>query len=263
MDKKYCPACGQDVPLERSLEGKYLLICCEYCGLGLGVQLASAEVVRQYQSGEAGDSAEQPSLARVDLKKQTRQIVAAVEKPVRNDPRSIGTSSDWSFGAIPRLDANGAEAPPAAEKTPARRMKRVMVVEDSDFLRTVTRDILTERQLAREVIDSPDGQAFLEEFSRLAAAGKKPDLVILDVRMPGLDGREAAFALRSIENAFGAKRTPILFFSAMLCDADFKQTLKEIRNARYIRKADEDPQQLGERIATVLERLVDGARAKA
>jgi hypothetical protein len=72
-----------------------------------------------------------------------------------------------------------------------------------------------------------------------------------------LAGRAAATAMRAVEVALGVKRTPILFFSAVLCDEPFKQMLETLGNAKYVRKSDGgDPQQLGERIVAVLERLV-------
>ena len=62
-----------------------------------------------------------------------------------------------------------------------------------------------------------------------------------------MDGRDVAFALRAIEAGLGVKRTPLLFFSAVLCDEPFKQVLADLGNAKYIRKAEGgDVQQLGE-----------------
>ena len=140
-------------------------------------------------------------------------------------------------------------------------MRRVVVVEDSALLREVTRDLLTERELASEVVDCDDGPSFIEAFTKAIKAGEKPDLVVLDVKMPGMDGREAAYAVRAIEKGLGVKRTPILFFSAMLCDAEFKGMLRDIGNARYIRKSEGgEPEELGNRIASVLERLLGASR---
>ena len=67
MDKKYCPACGQDVPLERTLQGNYLLIGCKLCGLGLGVKLASADELRRFQAQEGN------SLGRVEVVRRSMQ----------------------------------------------------------------------------------------------------------------------------------------------------------------------------------------------
>ncbi|MEZ4468623.1 MAG: response regulator [bacterium] len=238
-DRRDCPSCGMQVELERTLESGYVLVACQICGLGLGVRPATAAEVREL-NGESPDT-----LARVGVVKRGG-LGAIVEKAPAADPRA----------ADPRA---APEPPPERPAPPPRQMRRVFVVEDSAFLRALTRDLLLERQLAREVQDWPDGPAFIEAFARAVHAGEKPDLVILDVRMPGMDGREAAYAIRAIETVHDQKRTPILFFSGVLCDEPFKESLKELTNARYVRKSDEDVQRLGERIAEVLGRLVGAA----
>lgn len=280
---KYCPSCGQDVSLDATLEGAYLMMSCTNCGLGLGLKVANSEEIHLFQSGTPPVPALPPvasGLARVGLQKRTIPVVGAVERPGPVDPRGAGPAASLSpepsgemFGSgesvlstqamqavqvmAPPGNSAGAAAGEPSLGGPVRQMRCVFLVEDSTFLRQVARDLLTSRNLAKEVIESADGPAFLEEFTRASLAGRKPELVILDVRMPDLDGREVAFALRAIEAGLGVKRTPILFFSAVLCDEPFKQVLADLGNAKYIRKAEGgDVQQLGERIVAVLERLV-------
>ncbi len=285
MAQKYCPSCGQDVPTETSLEGSFTMTYCSICGLGLGVKAATTEDLRRMrglpdsappQPMSTPPPAGEPALGRVGLAKRQVAVAAAVERPSPPDPRTASTpaagleSIEHSVASA-SVERSGEWAPGTSSETsaerraresvdPARKMRKVMVVEDSTLLRQVTRDLLAERDLAGEVVDCDDGASFLERFTRDTRAGAKADLVVLDVRMPGMDGREAAYAVRAIETALGAtKRTPILFFSAMLCDAEFKTALRDIGNARYIRKTEGgDPQELGERIASVLERLVGG-----
>jgi CheY-like chemotaxis protein len=280
---KYCPSCGQDVPLDATLEGAYLMMSCTNCGLGLGLKVANSEDIHLFQSGTPPVPAVPPvgaaaGLARVGLQRRSVPVVGAVERPAPSDPRSaesggpltpegsgemfgsgenvISTREMQAVQVMPVPASSSAQAEPSLGG-PVRQMRCVFLVEDSTFLRQVARDLLTSRNLAKEVIESADGPAFLEEFTRATLAGRKPELVILDVRMPDLDGREVAFALRAIEAGLGVKRTPILFFSAVLCDEPFKQVLADLGNAKYIRKAEGgDVQQLGERIVAVLERLV-------
>jgi len=257
--KKYCPSCGEHVGVEASLEGAYLLTACGRCGLGLGVKVANAQEVQAM----AGRSAPAPAPAPVNgvppRATPSPQITTSgsMERLARGP-----SASDEAMASYERSAAGvSAESTPRAGGA-VKQMRRVYLVEDSDFLRQVARDLLTERQLAREVVDLPDGQAFLEAFTRATAAGNKPDLVILDVRMPEIDGRDAARAMRAIELGIGVKRTPILFFSGVLCDEPFKALLKELGNAKYIRKAESgDVQKLGERIVAVLQRLVGARKA--
>jgi CheY-like chemotaxis protein len=68
--------------------------------------------------------------------------------------------------------------------------KTVLVVDDEPVLRTIVREILHEEGYA--VIEAPDGRVMLEIMAR-----QRPDLVLMDVMMPGVDGREAYRELRS------------------------------------------------------------------
>lgn len=69
-------------------------------------------------------------------------------------------------------------------------MKTVLVVDDEPVLRVLMREILQDEGYA--VIDASDGQSMLDLLQ-----GVHPDLVLMDVMMPGIDGREAYQALRS------------------------------------------------------------------
>src|SRR5918994_3059876 len=69
-------------------------------------------------------------------------------------------------------------------------MKTVLVVDDEPVLRGIMREILNEEGYA--VIEAADGHVMLEIMTR-----ERPDLVLMDVMMPGVDGREAYRQLRS------------------------------------------------------------------
>jgi CheY-like chemotaxis protein len=69
-------------------------------------------------------------------------------------------------------------------------MKTVLVVDDEPGLRAVVREILDDEGYA--VLEAPHGPAMLELL-----AEEHADLVLLDVMMPGGDGREAYRELRA------------------------------------------------------------------
>ena len=68
--------------------------------------------------------------------------------------------------------------------------KTVLVVDDEPVLRAIVREILHEEGYA--VIEAADGRLVPEIMAR-----ERPDLVLMDVMMPGVDGREAYQQLRS------------------------------------------------------------------
>ena len=69
-------------------------------------------------------------------------------------------------------------------------MKTVLVVDDEPGLRAVVRAVLDNEGYA--VLEAAHGKAMLELLAR-----ERPDLVLLDVMMPGGDGREAFRELRT------------------------------------------------------------------
>ena len=69
-------------------------------------------------------------------------------------------------------------------------LKTILVVDDEPVLRTIVREILHEEGYA--VIEAADGRVMLEIMAR-----ERPDLVLMDVMMPGIDGCEAYQQLRS------------------------------------------------------------------
>jgi two-component system cell cycle response regulator DivK len=70
------------------------------------------------------------------------------------------------------------------------RGARVLVTDDEDLVRTVYAEVL--RRYGAEVAEAADGA----EGVSLARA-LRPDLVLMDLRMPGTDGWEALAALRA------------------------------------------------------------------
>jgi uncharacterized protein (TIGR02266 family) len=87
---------------------------------------------------------------------------------------------------------------------------RILVADDEPYIVLAVRDVL--RDLEAEVLDAADGQQALE-----LARAERPDLVLLDVRMPGLDGFQVAEALKSDP---GTADIPVVFFTAVSGTSD-------------------------------------------
>jgi DNA-binding response OmpR family regulator len=78
---------------------------------------------------------------------------------------------------------------------------RILVVDDDDDIRGLLRTLL--ERAGHEVTDSPDGRAGLR-----ALYDRSPDLVILDVTMPGLDGWTTLERIREVSDV------PVLMLTA-------------------------------------------------
>ncbi len=74
-------------------------------------------------------------------------------------------------------------------------MRRVLVVDDEPHIRTVLRGYL--RADGYEVTEAADGEAAMVEMR-----DNPPDLVLLDVMLPGIDGLEVLRRLRSFSDAY-------------------------------------------------------------
>lgn len=80
-------------------------------------------------------------------------------------------------------------------------MKKILVVDDEPSIRRLLNVALSSRGF--EVVEAEDG---LQAMGMVAA--EKPDLIVLDVMMPGLTGHQVHDRLRQKPET---KETPILF----------------------------------------------------
>ena len=84
------------------------------------------------------------------------------------------------------------------------RRRRVLLVDDDAAIRVICS--LNLRAAAFEVSEAPDGRQGFEQATR-----HPPDLVVSDLRLPGLDGLALAEALRHDE---ATRSVPVVFLSS-------------------------------------------------
>ena len=124
----------------------------------------------------------------------------------------------------------------------------VLVADDEESIRVLCRVNLQVEGV--EVLEARDGSEALEIAMR-----ERPDLVLLDVMMPEIDGWEVA---RSLAEDPATRTIPILFMTA-LAGADDRRRGFDAGGVGYIVKPF-DPIRLGEKVNRTLELLDNGDR---
>ena len=101
--------------------------------------------------------------------------------PEMATPASVSTHFDLLEEHIPPSRGSGAHGQPAS---------KVLLVDDEDSLRRVMRDLLEREGYA--VTEARDGVQALDQVDRVG-----PDIIVLDLNLPGLDGYGVLSHLRS------------------------------------------------------------------
>lgn len=105
----------------------------------------------------------------------------------------------------------------------------IVVVDDDIVNLRTARDILLERGM--KVSTARSGKDFLRFME-----SKRPDLVLLDIRMPEMDGFEVYQRLREFEKQEGIPNTPVIFLTSEE-DGSIENMCLEMGAADYIRKS--------------------------
>jgi DNA-binding response OmpR family regulator len=120
-------------------------------------------------------------------------------------------------------------------------MARILIAEDERDIRDLVDFTLT--FAGHEVFKVANGQEAVERAPEI-----KPDLILLDVRMPRMTGYDACRALKQMD-AF--KDVPVVFLSAKGQDAEMQSGLEAGATA-YILKPFA-PDELTRRVAEILQ----------
>ena len=125
-------------------------------------------------------------------------------------------------------------------------MTRVLVIDDEAPIRLLCRVNLEAEGM--EVLEAPDGPTGLEQ-----AREQRPDIVLLDVMMPGLDGWHVAEALLNDERT---SDIPIIFLTAR---AEFRDRARglDIGGVDYVTKPF-NPLELAPLVESLLDRIGRG-----
>ncbi len=94
-------------------------------------------------------------------------------------------------------------------------MKKVLIVEDVEMNRDLLVQLLEEDY---ELVEATDGQEGLE-----MAAAERPDLILLDISLPEMDGYEVAGRIRETD---ALKEIPIIAVTAHAMAGDQEKAIE-------------------------------------
>jgi DNA-binding response OmpR family regulator len=110
------------------------------------------------------------------------------------------------------------------------KRKRVLIVEDTDSVQMMLKWWITNDGFDVDVVS--DGGEALERVSSAS-----PDLIVLDVMMPGLNGYAVCRKLRELEQT---KKTPIIIITALQASTDSDEAKRSGANEVMIKPLNKD-----------------------
>ena len=116
--------------------------------------------------------------------------------------------------------------------------KNVLVIDDSELALEVIKDDLEDGGFYVDTVQTAN------EALKILASGEKPDIILLDVMMPGMEGGELCVVLK---NATKTGNIPVILVS-MKEEEELKQIVKDFGADGYIWKANVSPETLAEMI---------------
>jgi DNA-binding response OmpR family regulator len=127
-------------------------------------------------------------------------------------------------------------------------MRTVLVIDDEAPIRLLCRVNLEAEEM--RVLEAPDGESGLEVARR-----ERPDVILLDVMMPGRNGWEVAEELLADE---GTSQIPIIFLTAR---AEVKDRAKgiDLGGVDYVTKPF-NPVELAPLVEDLVKRVENGGR---
>jgi DNA-binding response OmpR family regulator len=141
------------------------------------------------------------------------------------------------------MDKPGRLDPPSSPESPAPERAQILFVEDDAGLRESLAYILRKEGFSVEAVESG-------EEALAAAARRRPDLLLLDLGLPGIDGYDVC---RSLRRAAGAEAVPLIMLTGRGLTEDIERGLKEYADDYIVKPC--DPRLLLARIRAVLRRI--------
>ncbi|MDQ5985713.1 MAG: Sensor histidine kinase RcsC [Syntrophus sp. SKADARSKE-3] len=158
-----------------------------------GIGLTAEQIGKLFQSFQQADTS-------TSRKYGGTGLGLAISKKLANlMGGDVGVESEYGQGSTFWFTARLGKGIARAKRfmpDPDLRGRRILIVDDNEMSRIVLTDMLA--GMTFEVTDVSSGKAALEEIRLAADAGRSYDIVLLDWKMPVMDGIETARAIRKL-----------------------------------------------------------------
>ena len=133
------------------------------------------------------------------------------------------------------------QTPPNLKNLGSSLQERILVIEDDKFLRElIAKKLIKEGYETSEAVDGEEGIKKIKE--------EKPDLILLDLILPGIDGFEVLSRMREDSTT---NSIPVIILSNLGQKEDVEKGLK-LGAVDYLIKAHFTPGEIIEKIKTAL-----------
>ena len=123
-------------------------------------------------------------------------------------------------------------------------MARILLIEDDELIQRMYQQVLAMR--GHQIVLADNGEEGLVQ-----AGASKPDLILLDIMMPRLNGIDMLKKLRTIH---GVSKTPVMILTNLMGAADAQATL-DAGALKYVIKSDYTPQEVADIVDDLLKHI--------
>lgn len=109
-----------------------------------------------------------------------------------------------------------------------KQLHHILLIDDNRTTISLNKLLIAKVDSSAELNTAPDGKAALELLKQFAQAGTRfPDIILVDLKMPVMDGIEFYRHYKQLFNPEQVAQTKVVMLTTSLAPMDFKQAADE------------------------------------